>query len=668
MYPSYIRQDTKSSSKQRKYHHRRTNGVDKNRSPFESTIGCAEILQELHTIPVRPASEEVIKALYQVSMELRPSALKRDSILPELWQQVLAEWTRQLSLSPTSLKPEDVEDMTGTFVHRVLSETLQQQRDQRAAAELQNQQEQQLRRLAAQQQRQRELLQEQELLREAARQMEQQRMVLLKQKQDQQELQTQQERLRLQELQRQQQQQQQQQQQRLLQPQPQQQHMVALSRSASSHQTYQSSSNSTSKPVRPSSTPAGINHINGSQSTTAAAISGASASATTAAASSTSSSGSRPATPNAAIKDEPFSKQFAHLLTDTRRFHAPIAVLERVYGFFRGAPQLDPTSYEDSPLNSPITIPFPEIMDNDAWVVSIPPPVGEKDSSARSTVQPIQSCFMHVPILPSKRRFETDTEVILLDDVRLAGQLNAKLWEEFSSGNVLEAISIVPTSARWFGQSNLADWPCVVMAGQKFEQANGGDPQSGKKYSEIHSYIAVYLGRDPMRQSQFVQLFQDLGISSLQVPEGTQPTTSSQSSRTNNGATTDSHGHHRWIAGFRRLFRPQAIPGLSSGAAGSGFGGGGGGGGGGAKEVWDPSDDEADQEGIDPQFDDIYSILPPNKKPRLDRAGRPTDATAANHHVKRRKMEEKNGGTGFSKLKDSNALDKKWGSDAEMSE
>lgn len=110
---------------------------------------------------------------------------------------------------------------------------------------------------------------------------------------------------------------------------------------------------------------------------------------------------------------------------------------------------------------------------------------------------------MHVPVVPSKRIIETDTEIILLDDVRLCGQLNAKLWEEFSSGitltafnhfrsnkyfssfadycdtdfflkfeigNVVEAISIIPASATWFPKTELADWPCVVMSGLKFEQ------------------------------------------------------------------------------------------------------------------------------------------------------------------------------------------------------
>lgn len=43
----------------------------------------------------------------------------------------------------------------------------------------------------------------------------------------------------------------------------------------------------------------------------------------------------------------------------------------------------------------------------------------------------------------------------------------------------MEAITLVPTSATWFVKTELADWPCVVMSGLKFEQANGVDP-SGK--------------------------------------------------------------------------------------------------------------------------------------------------------------------------------------------
>jgi hypothetical protein len=49
-------------------------------------------------------------------------------------------------------------------------------------------------------------------------------------------------------------------------------------------------------------------------------------------------------------------------------------------------------------------------------------------------------------------------------------------------GNVTEAITLVPTSATWFVRTELADWPCVVMSGLKFEQANGVDP-SGKVIS-----------------------------------------------------------------------------------------------------------------------------------------------------------------------------------------
>lgn len=71
-------------------------------------------------------------------------------------------------------------------------------------------------------------------------------------------------------------------------------------------------------------------------------------------------------------------------------------------------------------------------MDSEAWLVPVP------DSNARPELMPkfapVQSCFLHVPVLPSKRRYETENEVVLLDDVRLSGQLNSKLWEEFSEG------------------------------------------------------------------------------------------------------------------------------------------------------------------------------------------------------------------------------------------
>ncbi|KAF9158079.1 hypothetical protein BGX20_003571 [Mortierella sp. AD010] len=353
---------------------------------------------------------------------------------------------------------------------------------------------------------------------------------------------------------------------------------------------------------------------------------------------------------------ETFKERIAHLLTDQRRFHAPAQVLERVHQFFKGPPQLDPAAFEGSTLDAAISIPFPDIMDTDRWGIPVSLTVGANgvQSSTSPQLAPIQSCFMHVPILPSKRRYETDTEVILLDDIRLAGQLNAKLWEEFSNGNVVEAISIVPTSATWFGKTELADWPCVVMSGLKFEQANGTDP-SGKKYFEVHSYIAVYLGRDPLRQTQFVQMFQDLGISPAQNPESF---LAGGNAHLSNGSGIGGQ-HHRWIAGFRRLFRTQGMS--SSGSAkesGDKFGN--------ASRYspgvpWKPSDDE---DSIDPQFDDIYSILPPYKKPRLERVGRPSDMRAAWHHNKRRKTEEDE----FSKLKDPDLNSKKWGSDDDMSE
>ncbi|KAI8606451.1 hypothetical protein EDD21DRAFT_360952 [Dissophora ornata] len=353
---------------------------------------------------------------------------------------------------------------------------------------------------------------------------------------------------------------------------------------------------------------------------------------------------SAPATPS--VQPELFKERIAHLLTDQRRFHAPSAVLERVHKFFKGPPQLDPAAFEGSTLDAMIPVPFPEIMDTDGWRV----PVAFDSSSTNEgpKLAPIQSCFLHVPILPSKRLFETDTELILLDDVRLVGQLNAKLWEEFSNGNVVEAISLVPTSATWFGKTELADWPCVVMSGLKFEQANGTDP-SGKKCSEVHSYIAVYLGRDPLRQAQFVQMFQELGISPPQNLE------SALAGASATGIGSQQPSRHRWIAGFRRVFRTQGTSSAPGGFKRDGDG---------AGDLWNPSKDGEGENSIDPQFDDIYSILPPNKKPRLERAGRPSDAQAAWHHNKRRKMEE----DGFSKLKDQRLDDQKWGSDAEMSE
>jgi hypothetical protein len=76
------------------------------------------------------------------------------------------------------------------------------------------------------------------------------------------------------------------------------------------------------------------------------------------------------------------------------------------------------------------------------------------------------------------------------------------------------------------------------------------------------------------------------------------------------------------------------------------------------------ADREDDAESIDPQFDDIYSILPPKKKPRLERVGRPSDAQASWHHSKRRKTDKRE----FSKLKDHNQDSRKLGSDDDMSE
>ncbi|KAF9359218.1 casein kinase 2 regulatory subunit [Mortierella sp. NVP85] len=343
---------------------------------------------------------------------------------------------------------------------------------------------------------------------------------------------------------------------------------------------------------------------------------------------------------NTSLSSQPesFRHRIAHLMTDERRFHAPSAVLERVHQFFKGPPQLDAAAFEGSTLNALISIPFPDIMDTDGWRVPASFNTGGLSNTAVEYV-PVQSCFLHVPILPSKRRYETETEVVMLDDVRLAGQLNAKLWEEFSTGNVAEAISLVPTSATWFGKTELADWPCVIMSGLKFEQANGSDP-SGKKFSEVHSYIAVYLGRDPVRQVQFVQTFQDLGISSLQHVEGSFGATSPTVAASNSHQPQNQH--HRWIAGFRRLFRTQGSAPNGIGPVGA-----------------MQADREDDAESIDPQFDDIYSILPPNKKPRLERVGRPSDAQASWHHSKRRKTDKRE----FSKLKDHNQDNRKLGMD-----
>ncbi|KAF9183351.1 casein kinase 2 regulatory subunit [Haplosporangium sp. Z 767] len=348
-----------------------------------------------------------------------------------------------------------------------------------------------------------------------------------------------------------------------------------------------------------------------------------------------SSTHSRPCSSASIHTMELFKDQVAHLLTDPRRFHAPQAVLERAERFFKGPPLLDLAAFEGSTVSSPISIPFPDIMDSDTW--RVPVTTNNSATGPKTELVPIQSCFLHVPVLPSKRRYETDTEVILLDDVRLAGHLNSKLWEEFSNGNVLEAITLVPSSATWFGKTELADWPCVVMSGLKFEQANGTEP-SGKKYSEVHSYIVVYLGRDPLRQTEFVQIFQDLGISPGQTPEGTSPRGS-----TIQAVGNASGGHHRWIAGFRRLFRAQGTSSAHGEFRSPG-----------THESWKPSQD--DEDSIDPQFDDIYSILPPSKKPRLERTGRPSDTYAAWHHSKRRKTDEAE----FSKLKDPDLSNRQW--------
>ncbi|KAF9438554.1 hypothetical protein BGZ76_006936 [Entomortierella beljakovae] len=551
---------------------------------------------ELSAIPTRPCSEQVCTTLVQASIKLQPSALHRTSIAPNLWQRVLSAWRNQRGL--VSNDQTNVDTMTEDFVKEVLFP---------ASSTLPNPQTQQQRiPIPAQ-----------------PSQLSQPSIQIT--------------------------------------PPQQQQQTTTQSQSQPytqiSHQQINFNSPSiTPSLTQPSAPPSNHNlyqqvHTNGQGST------GPHSSSSYNGSNSTTQQPSSNVTSSSSLQPETFKKKIAHLLTDERRFHAPVQVLERVYKFFNGPPQLDPATFEGSIIDAKISVPFPDIMDTDGWCIPAPGAIGA-GNNGHSTTQfvPIQSCFMHVPILPSKRRYETDTEVIFLDDIRLAGQLNSKLWEEFSNGNISEAISIVPTSATWFGKTELADWPCVVMSGLKFEQANGTDP-SGKKYFEVHSYIAVYLGRDPIRQAQFVQTFQDLGISlgqnSASATIGMDPSQINLNSKNNNnnamtnGNSNSGGQNHRWIAGFRRLFRSQ----LTSSSKGQGEQ---------ARATdsgWTPKDDE--DESIDPQFDDIYSILPPTKKPRLDRVGRPSDTRAAWHHNKRRKME----GEEYYKLKDPDLTRKRLESD-----
>ncbi|KAF8944260.1 hypothetical protein BGZ47_004493 [Haplosporangium gracile] len=593
-------------------------------------IECAEVLKELSVIPVRPCSEQVCRALSQASVQLQPSALQRTSITPELWQRVLSAWMEQYRIQ--AHERVDVENISADYVNNVLfpqaTYVQQLQPPQQSPHQSPQQSPQQSLQIPHSSQIPHSYHFQHPLQPAHAPHAPQTTPHTFNQH-------------------------------------PghgpaipaiavrppftppytqSQSHQQAVARQQ--HSQHQKPATQTPTHHTPNNAADANLHVS---VTGTPSGSGSNSSPSHHGQNSNSSSASSASN----VKDNVvFKDRFVHLLEDPRRFHAPTLILERVHQFFKGSPHLDPASFEGTFLDSPISIPFPDIMDSEAWLVPVP------DNHARPgslpTFAPVQSCFLHVPILPSKRRYETENEVVLLDDVRLAGQLNAKLWEEFSGGNVVEAITLVPTSATWFVKTELADWPCVIMSGLKFEQANGADP-SGKKYAEIHSYIAVYLGRDPLRQAQFVQTFQDLGISPPQVPANTLAGASSNSARP--GAQD---GQHRWIAGFRRLFRTQ---GHGSGASGQRSAGGSGSLHPRDGTHWTPHDDD-DEDDIDPRFDDIYSILPPHKKPRLERTGRPSDGQAAWHHSKRRKKDDE----GFSKVKNASHDNQSYGSDAEMSE
>ncbi|KAF9540017.1 hypothetical protein EC957_004719 [Mortierella hygrophila] len=590
-------------------------------------IECAEVLKELSGIPVRPCSEQVCKALSQASVQLQPSALQRTSITQELWQRVLSAWRYQYRIQPD--ERVDVENISADFVNNVLFPPVahvQQPQPPQQQPQI-PQQQPQIPHSPHMHHAQHPLQSPHTPHAPTPHQPQATPRVFNQHPNHGQAVPTIAVRPPFTPS--------------FTQPQPNQQAVTSQRHLQHQHPMVQTSAHTT-----PNNAAAAALHV-----PVAGVLpsSGSNSSATHHGSNSNSNSTSSASN----VKDNVlFRDRFGHMLTDPRRFHAPTSILERVHHFFQGPPHLDPASFEGTFLDCPISVPFPDIMDSEAWLVPVP----ESNAHAGSMPQfaPVQSCFLHVPVLPSKRRYETENEVILLDDVRLAGQLNAKLWEEFSGGNVVEAITLVPTSATWFVKTELADWPCVVMSGLKFEQANGVEP-SGKKYSEIHSYIVVYLGRDPLRQAQFVQTFQDLGISPPQVPENTLAGASSRSARP--GAQD---GQHRWIAGFRRLFRTQGHGSSASGQKGAGGSGSGHSRDGGH---WTPQDDD-DGDDIDPRFDDIYSILPPHKKARLERTGRPSDGQAAWHHSKRRKMDEE----GFSKIKDPSQHNQTYGSDAEMSE
>ncbi|KAG0240946.1 hypothetical protein BGW41_006514 [Actinomortierella wolfii] len=635
---------------------RRQWNIDTRRA--NALVECATLLVELAAFPVRPKTEVVCLALLRASDALQPSPLQRQALAPALWTRLLEAWQAQhhhqqqqqgqaqdvatsktitttstdtttavaagTTTTPTSSTstPLGVEYMSEEFIHDVLIKPhlvlrYQQQLEQK-------QQEQAMLKLHQQQQLQQQ--QQQQQAREQAQ------LLLLQQQQQQQQ---------------------------------QQQDLRASGHSASHASSHGSSVSHHGHVPDPSAPTSTLLTTSTTTITTATTTTTPIVTITNAAATSAKTSQVR-------------CEDIAELLeADSRRFHPPRAVVERVHQFFQGPPQLDPAGYSTTPpstvpevnggattantnsggsmIGSPVTIPFPEILDAEGPWSIVHPTTG--------TQAAVESCFLHVPVLPSKRRFETEEEVVVLDDTRLARVMNERLWNEFSKGNVKEAITLVPLSSTWFRTNELADWPCVVMPPFKFEQANGRDP-SGKKYYEFHSYMVVYLGHDPLRQTQFVETFQDLGVSPPMI-------------QSKDGSNSGSGGH-RWIAGYRRLMRQStlgipngslssssatvavplvnnkalsassstssslssssnAAPIMTTAPAATASNAGG-----------NHYDSQEDTSWIDPREDDIYSALPPFKKPRLERVGRPSDAKAAWHHSKRRKTDVQT----FSKLTD----------------
>ncbi|KAF9977019.1 hypothetical protein BGZ73_007227 [Actinomortierella ambigua] len=623
---------------------RRQWNIDTRRA--NALVEYAGLLLELAAFPVRPKTEVVCNALLRASDTLQPSPLQRQSLAPALWAKLLEAWqtaqqqqaldaggttgisasssghvppgtttTTAASTTTTSGTLLGVEYISEEFIHEVLIKP----------------------HLVLKYQQQLEHKQkEQEFLKQQLQQQHQQQ---------------------------QQQQQQQQEQQRLLaQSTP----LVALA-----PPTIQTSSISTAATATPTRSltpvPAPLTPASGhqSQSSTTATM------------------------PSSSSKVR--CEDIAELVeSDGRRFHAPRPIVERVHQFFGGAPQLDPAHYEgswwtDAAAAGTVKIPFPEILDAEGpWSVVDP---------ATGASQAIASCFLHVPMMPTKRRFENEEEVVVLEDTRMARVMNERLWDEFAQGNVKEAITLVPFASTWFQTNELADWPCVILRPFKFEQANGQDP-SGKKYYEFHNYMVIYLGHDHLRQVQFVETFQDLGISPMVVRSG------DPANNTANG--------HRWIAGYRRIMRPQSIHGVPNGvtpslssstapgaafssssssslsshsatdttslvpataaaAASSTIGGGSWttlqgshtNGGQHYSNLNGSLHGNDDTSWIDPRADDIYSALPPFKKPRLERIGRPSDAKAAWHHSKRRKTDAE----AFFKLMDQNLPETPFGKD-----